>query len=348
MRILFAALQYDYGVRERGFGFEHYNFYEPLLALGHDVRFLDLGEGARPGVAGTADDALHRAVEQQPPDLVFSVLFGDELTPGAIAAVTTSGVPTLNWFADDHWRFEDFTRRYAPSFSWVTTTDRAALPRYAAIGCTDVVKTQWAAAQHRYRPSGRPLQHEATFVGQVYGERAEIVAAVRRAGVPVQTWGTGWDVRRWHRLAAREPLGRLGGARVLARAQATSRCSQEEMVAIFGESRVNLNLTEASQGGESQIKGRTFEVPACGGFLLTGAAEDLEHYYEPDREVAVFHDRAELVELARYYLDHEDERARVARAGYTRTIAEHTYELRFRAIFAAMGIDDEQGSRRGG
>ena len=87
-----------------------------------------------------------------------------------------------------------------------------------------------------------------------------------------------------------------------------------------------------------QIKGRNFEVPGCGGFVLTDRAENLEAYYTPDKEVVCFGDTEELVELARHYLAHEEERVAIARLGYERTLREHTYAHRFREIFQAMGL----------
>jgi spore maturation protein CgeB len=339
MKILFCALKYDYGMPERGLSFEYHNFYEPMSAMGHQVEMLDMGAIGRAGAPGSVDRGFLDAVTRSRPDLVFTFLAGDELSAQAIAEVTEAGIPTLNWFADDHWRFEDFTRRYARSFGWVATTARSALPKYTALGCRNVIKTQWAAAHDRYRPSGSPPAVDVSFVGQVYGDRRQVVEDLRRDGVPVQTWGTGWAVRRWHRVAGqRPPLRRLGGARWLHYAEASTRCSQEEMIEIFSSSRINLNFTEASQGGEPQIKGRTFEVPACGGFLLTGEAEDLESYFDLGREVVVFRDAAELRELTRYYLMHDSERRRIARAGYLRTVAEHTYHRRFAHIFGVMEL----------
>ncbi|HET9946126.1 MAG TPA: hypothetical protein VFR56_10780, partial [Actinomycetes bacterium] len=195
MRVLFVAHRYDYGRPERGLSFEHYNFYEPLVALGHDVDFLDIGEPVRAGRPDLVDEQLVDAVRRVAPDLVFTFLYADEISPEAIASVTASGVPTLNWFADDHWRFETFSARYAPSYSFVATTAESALPKYAAIGCTGVIKTQWAAAHHRYAPSAEGLRFDATFVGQVYGDRPMLVQALREAGVDVRTWGTGWAER---------------------------------------------------------------------------------------------------------------------------------------------------------
>jgi spore maturation protein CgeB len=87
-----------------------------------------------------------------------------------------------------------------------------------------------------------------------------------------------------------------------------------------------------------QIKGRNFEVPGCGGFLLTERVPHLERYFELGREVAVYDDAADLVEQVEYWLGHEEERAAVADAGHRRVLAEHTYDHRFAEIFAALGL----------
>ena len=46
----------------------------------------------------------------------------------------------------------------------------------------------------------------------------------------------------------------------------------------------------------------------------------------------------DLIEKIRYYLAHPEERERIARAGYERTMREHTAEKRFGAIFKDMGF----------
>ncbi|MBI5713037.1 MAG: glycosyltransferase family 1 protein, partial [Chloroflexi bacterium] len=65
---------------------------------------------------------------------------------------------------------------------------------------------------------------------------------------------------------------------------------------------------------------------------------NIEEYYGDGVEAAYFNTEAELVERARYYLDHEGERARIAQAGYERTRREHTYAHRFSEIFKKVGL----------
>jgi spore maturation protein CgeB len=136
------------------------------------------------------------------------------------------------------------------------------------------------------------------------------------------------------------------------------------MVRVFGTSRINLNLSNSSTDSSpktlrarvgkllgrgpkgpqpAQIKGRNFEVPGCGGFLLTERVPHLERYFELGTEVAVYDTADELVEQVGYWLAHDEERAAVAEAGYQRVMAEHTYDHRFEAIFTAVGVGSPAG-----
>ena len=47
----------------------------------------------------------------------------------------------------------------------------------------------------------------------------------------------------------------------------------------------------------------------------------------------------ELAGLIRYYLNHEEERLRIAEASYQRVLRDHTYAHRFSALFKAMHFE---------
>jgi len=331
VKIIYVAAQYDYGDITRGFSYEHHNFYHTLFNMGHEIVYFDfLTEYQQRGK--TAMNArLLDIVRAEKPELFFSVLTQDQMDIDIIREVSLkTDTTTFNWFCDDHWRFEKFSRRWAPAFNWVSTTAANALPKYEQIGYTNVIKTQWACNHYLYRQVDVQPEFDVTFIGQPHGTRREVIAALRKAGVNVKVWGHGWEA------------GRL---------------NQDEMICIFNQSRINLNLSNASTrtGWKrhlpqfmsptfQQIKGRHFEIPGCGGFLLTDSAENLEDYYVPNEEVALFGDLSELVQAVGYYLAHEAERQRIAKAGFHRTMSDHTYEQRFRQIFRAMGLDGEAQS----
>ena len=361
MRILHAALKWDYGRPEQGYSFEHQTFYEALVGMGHDVIYFDYPSLSHELGREAMNRRLWEIVRAEEPDLLFCVLFEGELDQGIIRRISdeTSTV-TLNWFCDDHWRFHQFSRYWTPAFNWVVTTVSEDIAPYERFGLHNVIRSQWACNSHLYRrPENElPLAHEVTFVGMAHGNRVDMIKTLRRAGVDVRAWGSGW------------PEGRL---------------SVEEMVEVFNRSRVNLNFANASvsmaaaeRGAPAlhglrnamrnttagrialessqqvvrclariipkkpryvmQLKARTFEVPGCGGFLLTQEAPELDHYLIPGREVGTFGDVADLIDVVRLYLGDEDLRHRVAEAGYARVIRDHTYERRFSDIFEQIGL----------
>jgi spore maturation protein CgeB len=330
MRILYVATAHEYGDPALGPSFEEMNFRSALEGMGHEVVAFDFLARERELGRRGMNEALLAAADRSL-DLAFFFLHEDQIAPRTIERIGARGLPTLNWFADDHWRYEDFSRHYARVLTWSVTTDHAAVARYRADGVDRVILSQWACNRYAYDRTAEELTIDVSFVGQPHGNRREVIAAVGAAGYDVVCRGNGW------------PGGRIG---------------HEEMVALFGSSRINLNLSNSStpaptrrmrlgalargrridrRARPSQIKGRTFEVPGSGGFLLTERVAHLGDYFEPGRELDTFATTDELVERIAHWLARPEERAAIAEAGYRRVRAEHTYDHRFAAIFERLG-----------
>lgn len=65
---------------------------------------------------------------------------------------------------------------------------------------------------------------------------------------------------------------------------------------------------------------KTFEIPACGGFMLSTRTEEAVGFFEEGREAAYFSSPAELRKKIDYYLNHERERQNTAKAAHDRLI----------------------------
>ena len=359
MKILYLAQRYDYGNPSNGLSFEHFNFYESLCAMGHDVIYFDYPSLVNELGRTKANQELEAISLREEPEVLFGVVRGDQISKRVIRRISfETNTTTINWFCDDHWQFDRHAMNWTPCFNYVVTTSQRALRRYQEQNLSNVIKSQWGANHAVYRPiDGEPI-YDVTFVGQPYGIRETAIDTLKRAGINVHAWGNGW------------PEGKL---------------SQEEMLRVFSRSRINLNFADASSsnrtrlevltnshaitslrnkpflwrlwsGGQKlaawdkqrggsetnvlprQIKGRVFEVPACGGFLLTQPAENLHEYLRPSHECATFDSVDDLVERVRYYLKNELERREIAQQGYQRTLAEHTYAARFAQIFEQAGV----------
>lgn len=357
MKILYVGDKYDYMIPERGFGYGYYNFYGSLVKMDggrNEVVYFPVDEMIQKDGEEKMNEKLLQRADEENQNLIFFAIggeIGDIVKKETVEALSRKRkAVTVAWMSDDQWAFEAYSRHWAPCFNWVITTDHKAPAKYRKIGYRNAVKSQWACNHWLYKRLPLPKIYEVSFVGSRHGNRGEMIKKIQEAGINVRCWGSGW------------PNGRV---------------SQEKMMEIFSQSKICLNFTKNSGVlwkelahffvrrrmhdrkimvnsparildnvkafpacmWNNQIKGRNFEIPGCGSFCLTEYAEDLERYYEIGREIECFSRPDEAVEKIRYYLAHEKEREEIAKAGYERTLRDHTYEKRFQEIFQGIGLE---------
>ncbi len=108
------------------------------------------------------------------------------------------------------------------------------------------------------------------------------------------------------------------------------------MAVMFKSSKINLN--GSMRAAKSAIPMRTLDIIGCGGFLLSAAQPELEEYFVNGKEVVLYRSEEEAVDLAGYYLKHDEERQSIAEAGYERAKKDFRYEDRFKKMFEVAGI----------
>ena len=77
---------------------------------------------------------------------------------------------------------------------------------------------------------------------------------------------------------------------------------------------------------------RLFEATGTGALLVTDWKKNLHEMFELDKEVIAYRTGEECAEMIQYYLEHEDEREEIARAGQQRTLRDHTYYQRMQEL----------------
>lgn len=102
------------------------------------------------------------------------------------------------------------------------------------------------------------------------------------------------------------------------------------MPKVFASSKVNLNISlKCIQTG---IPLRVLDVLACGGFLITNYQAELEEHFSIGEDLVVYQDLEELPALVKYYLNHEEERRRIASNGNRRVREEFGFTGRVREM----------------
>lgn len=158
----------------------------------------------------------------------------------------------------------------------------------------------------------------AVFVGGYTGSHYRGNQLLERVAkrIPVDFWGYGAEFLPSNSPSRQKYRGQAWGL---------------EMYRILAQSRIALNR-HIDLAGRFANNLRLFEATGVGTCLVTDMKDNLHELFEPGKEVVVYHSAEECAELVQYYLDHEDERAAIARAGQQRTLREHTYYCRMQEM----------------
>ncbi|TAL63581.1 MAG: hypothetical protein EPN84_04635 [Legionella sp.] len=329
MKILVVCMKYDYGIPERGLSYEYINFYQVLKDLGHEVSLFDfMTETHTIGKNGMQQKLLER-IKADRPNLTFFTLYTDQFD-AAMVQQLKQYTKTLCFFHDDTWRVE-FTRFWADKFDFFTTPDVYGEYKYKKLGLEKAIYFPFGCNKNIFQNLNIEKKRDVSFVGAWHPFRNWLVNNLRKAGFSVEPYGFGW------------PNGPL---------------PYEEMVKLFNESKINLNMSNStswdirylksspkalintlrSPKNIEQIKARHFEINSCGAFQLSYYIEGLERHYTIGNEIGIYVDSFDLIEKVRFYLDNENLREDIAKKGYERSMSQHCFESRFNYVFSRMEL----------
>lgn len=105
----------------------------------------------------------------------------------------------------------------------------------------------------------------------------------------------------------------------------------KEMPFIFSQSRINLNISLKTI--RTGIPLRVIDVLGCGGFVLSNYQEELMEYFNVGEELIIYDNIEDLFYKTKYYLEHEDERKKIALAGFERVKRDFTFRERLRKMY---------------
>ncbi|MCE5286504.1 MAG: glycosyltransferase [Pelosinus sp.] len=330
-KLLVVGMQWKYGQKDRDESGEKLWFYETLCKVVQHVETYWYDDYI--GDQEKMQRMLVQKAEQFKPDLILFFPHNDQFTFETLDFLKEK-YTTYAWFGDDGWRFESYTSRYAPHYTYVSTTDCGCIEKYKKLGIEPIL-SQWAG--QTYSSNIGPLRKnekylmDVSFVGGYNDYRGWFIQRLKELGIDVQCFGAGWP---------------------------NSRVSFAQMEQIFRVSKINLNISNSANNDirfvlcneeiheawktnpkrAEQIKARNFEIPLSGGFQLTNYVLHLEDYLKIGDEVAVYTTPEECAQQIQYFLQHQEKREKIVQKSHERAHNEHTYEQRMRDVLNSIWV----------
>ncbi len=110
----------------------------------------------------------------------------------------------------------------------------------------------------------------------------------------------------------------------------------EEFAKICNSSKIILNIIRKQDYSSHNMK--TFEIPACKGFLLSNFSEEANEFFPENIAAVYYRDVDDLKNKINYFLQNEKERGKIIENAYNLLINNnHTYEDRVKSILKIVG-----------
>ena len=86
---------------------------------------------------------------------------------------------------------------------------------------------------------------------------------------------------------------------------------------------------------------------ACGGFVLSDRQKDVLALFKDGEHLVTFDDGKDLVDKIKYFLQHPEERKKIAAAGRREVLNKHTYTHRIQSLLSLIRRPESEPSRGG-
>lgn len=247
---------------------------------------------------------LKKIVEDFKPGLIITAN-GSNIDEEILQYLKQKGIPIFNFYPDPiPYNNFSFIKRI-PSYTCIVTYSKDHVPSWYLLGAKKVLYLPFASDPSVHSPHSlsenektfyySPLAYLATW--QPYA--ALFPRKLVKFGLKI--WGD-----QWYRLDKNSKL---------------KQCWQGEGIGIGDEfskvcssASIIFNVVRPVNGQSHSMK--TFEIPACGGFMLTNRTEEQINFFPEDIAAVYFSTEDELIDKVQFYLKNESIRKSILVKGY--------------------------------
>jgi len=145
-------------------------------------------------------------------------------------------------------------------------------------------------------------KHDVVFIGHFENDdRGCYIKALLDASIDCKVYGTNWEKSEYYKY-----LGHVFPV-------------YDDYNLLINSSKIALVFL--SKLNNDTYTRRNFEIPATKTFMLSEYSKDLSTLFHEKVEAEYFRNRKELIEKVKYYISNDDERIKIARAGYQKLLS---------------------------
>jgi len=306
-----------------------------IRALGHELVVYDDRQHVIPGRVRrrvnwlNSMDSRHinrklvLLAQATSPDLLV-VTGGHRIKADTVTTIKKLNIATVLWTIDAPMNFQPIIAA-APRYDYIFCQGTEANELLAKAG---IAGTHWlpmACDTFYHHPvevseqEKKRYGNDLTFVGSFYPNRAGLLERLMEFDLGI--WGPGWE----HLPAESSLRKHVRGLQV----------TPDIWGKIYNASQIVLAPHYQDLSNRYpvyQASPKIFEAMACGAFVLSDNQRDVLNLFQTGVHLEVFYDLDELKKKIQYYLNHPEERLKIARQGRQEVVDHHTYIKRIERL----------------
>lgn len=260
---------------------------------------------------------------------VFLTVKGNNIKPETLNILASRDVKTINYYPDFRFSYDSVDQSTFPLYSSFVTTKSFQVETLSKM--MDKEKVHFL--HHGYcsdvhYPPEKSLLNEAgvpdvLYVGTYTAHKEKLFTAVMKAcpEIRFRIYGNGWNHSKCSEILkpclANRPIYAMNYAQLV------------------NATKINLAIHMGAAddtGWQDLVSTRSFELPACKGFMLHADNPEIRQLYDVGQEIDVFSSADDLCEKIRFYLANEQIRIQMAEKAYQRCVPAYSYDQRAREI----------------
>ncbi len=253
---------------------------------------------------------------------------GDRINLHSIKILNNHSIKTVLWTTDVPKNFKKMSE-VGSAYKYIFCQGSEAIELFSEVKIQNAHWLPMACDPNFHHPvelthkEHEKYGNDIAFVGSYYPNRYRLLKKL--SGFDYGIWGPGWG-----------NIIQPSNFQTHIRGEHTP---QSEWVKIYSASKIVLSIHFQELENRFpvyQASPRIFEAMACGAFVISDYQKDVFSLFKDEKHLVGFKTIAELIKKIKYYLNHSEEREKIANCGRQEVLKNHKYVNRIEKLFSVV------------